>query len=97
MITQNIIAFFCYHKPAKVSIKCQTAGHITKIMLTDGGLEFDCGAVQKVLEYGITHLPARQYTPEQNYEAEQENCTTVVNACSVLHASGLLKEFGAET
>lgn len=61
-------------------------------------MEFDCGAVQKVLEeYGITHLPAGQYTPKENSLAEQENCTTMANACSMLHASGLLKEFGAET
>lgn len=54
--------------------------------------------VQKVLEeYGITHLPAGQYTPTQNSEAEQENCTTVATACSMPHASGLLKEFGAQT
>jgi hypothetical protein len=70
----------------------------TSIKLIYDGMEFDCGAVQKVLEeFGITHPTAGQYTPTQNSEAEQENCTTVATACSMLHASGLLKEFGAET
>jgi len=36
------------------------------------------------------------YTPKQNGAAEQENCTVVESARSVLHASGLPKELWAE-
>jgi hypothetical protein len=34
----------------------KTAGHVTKILLTDGDKEFNCEAVRKMLEEnGITH------------------------------------------
>jgi hypothetical protein len=34
----------------------KTAVHVTKVLLSDGGMEFNCEAVQKVLEeHGITH------------------------------------------
>ena len=34
----------------------KTAGHVTKVLLSDGGKEINCEAVQKVLEeHGITH------------------------------------------
>jgi hypothetical protein len=34
----------------------KTAGHVTKVLLSDDGMEFNCEAVQKVLEeHGITH------------------------------------------
>jgi D-ribose pyranose/furanose isomerase RbsD len=75
----------------------RTAGHVTKVLLSDGGKEFNCKALQKVLEeYGITHRIAMPYTPEQNGAAEQENRTTVESARSMLHASGLPKELWAE-
>ena len=100
----KILSLFFFFKAqdvaahTKTSVKCKTAGHVTKIMLTDGRKEFYCAAVHKALEaYGITHLPAGLYTPEQNCEADQENRTTVVNACCMHHTSGLSKEFGAKT
>jgi len=75
----------------------KTAGHVTKVLLSDGGKEFNCEAVQKVLEeHSIMHRITVPHTPEQNAAAEQENRTIVESACSVLHASGLPKELWAE-
>jgi hypothetical protein len=75
----------------------KTAGHVTKVLLTDGGKEFNCEAVQKVLEKdGIMHRITMPNTPEQKGAAEQENRTTVESARSMLHASGLPKELWAE-
>jgi hypothetical protein len=75
----------------------KTAGHVTKVLQSYGGKEFNCEAVQKVLEkHGITHLLTMPYTPEQNGAAEQENRTTVASACSMLQARGLPKELWAE-
>jgi len=75
----------------------KTAGHVTKILLSDGGKEFNCEAVRKVLEeHGITHRIIMPYTPEQNGAAEQENHTIVESSRSMLHASGLPKELWAE-
>ena len=45
----------------------KTAGHVTKVLLSDGGKEFSCEAVRKVLEeYGITHRLAmlREVVPK---------------------------------
>jgi transposase InsO family protein len=65
--------------------------------MSEGGKEFNCEAVGKVLEeHGITHRITMPYTPEQNGVAEQENCTVVESARSMLHASGLPKELWAE-
>jgi len=81
----------------KLLIEVKTAGHVTKVLLSDGGKEFNCEAVQKVLEeHGITHRLTVAYTPEQNGAAEQENRTVVESARSVLHASGLPEELWAE-
>jgi hypothetical protein len=34
----------------------KTAGHVIKVLLSDGGKEFNCEAVQKLLkEHGIMH------------------------------------------
>jgi len=75
----------------------KTAGHVTKVLLSDGGKEFNCEAVQKVLEENsITHRITVPHTLEQNAAAELENRTIVESACSVLHASGLPKELWAE-
>jgi hypothetical protein len=75
----------------------KTAGHVTKVLLSDGGKEFNCEAVQKILkENGIMHRVTMPYTPEQNGAAEQENRTIVESARSMLHASGLPKELWAE-
>jgi len=42
----------------------RTAGHITKVMLSDCGKEFNCETVQKVLEdHGITQRITMPYTP----------------------------------
>jgi hypothetical protein len=73
----------------------KTAGHVTKIQLSAGGKEFNCEGVRKVLEeHGITHRITMPYTPEQNDAAEQENCTIMESARSMLHAIGLPKELG---
>ena len=103
MIIRNFVAFFittkgevadCLRKFLK---EVKTAGHVTKDLLSDGGKEFNCEAVQKVLEeHGITHRLTMPYSPEQNGAAEQENHTTVESARSMLHSSGLPKELWAE-
>jgi transposase InsO family protein len=81
----------------KVLKEVRTAGRVTKVLLSDGGKEFNCEAVQKVLEeYGMSHRIAMPYTPEQNGAAEQENRTIVESARSMLHASGLSKELWAD-
>jgi transposase InsO family protein len=81
----------------KFQNEVKTAGHVTKVLLTDGGKEFNCEAVWKVLEeHGIMHRITMPYTPEQNGAAEQENRTIVESARSMLHASGLPKELWAE-
>jgi transposase InsO family protein len=50
----------------------KTAGYVTNVLLSDGGKEFNCEAVRKVLEeQGITHRLTMPYTPEQNGAAEQ--------------------------
>jgi len=42
--------------PQKFLKEVKTAGHVTKVLLSDGGKEFNSEAVQKVFEeYGITH------------------------------------------
>ena len=75
----------------------KTAGHVTKVLLSDGCKEFNYEAVRKVLEeHGITHRLSMPYTPEQNGAAEQENRTIVESARSMLHASGLPKELWGE-
>jgi hypothetical protein len=75
----------------------KTAGHVTKVLLSDNGKGFNCEAVQKVLkEHGIMHRLIIPYTPEQNAAAEQENRTTVESAHSLLHSGGLPKEQWAE-
>ena len=45
----------------KLLIEVKTAGHVTKVLLSDGGKEVNCEAVHKVLEeHGINHqLPNR--------------------------------------
>ena len=71
----------------------KTAGHVTNVLLSDGGKEFNCEAVQKVLEeHGITPRLTMPYNPEQNGAAEQEKRTIVESAVSTLHASELPKE-----
>jgi transposase InsO family protein len=73
------------------------AGHVTKVLLSDGGKEFNCEALQRVFEdYGITHRLAMPYTPEQNNAAEQENRTIMESARCMLHACGLPKGLWAE-
>jgi transposase InsO family protein len=81
----------------KVLKEVSTAGHVKKVLLSNGRKEFNRKALQKVLEeYGITHQIAMLYTSEQNGAAEQENRTVVKSARSMLHASGLPKELWAE-
>jgi transposase InsO family protein len=81
----------------KVLKEVRTAGHVLKVLLSDGGKEFNCKAVQKVLEeYGITHGIAMQCTPQQNGAAGQENRTIVESARSMLHTTGLPKELWVE-
>ena len=42
----------------------KTAGHITKVMLSDCGKEFNCETVKKVLEdHGVTQRITMPFTP----------------------------------
>jgi len=75
----------------------KTAGHVTKVLLSDSGKEFNRETVQKFLEErDIMHQHTMPYTPEQNGAAEHENRTIVESAPFMLHAIGLLKEPWAE-
>jgi hypothetical protein len=48
----------------------KTPGHVTNVLLSDGGKEFNCEVVQKVLEeYGIKHRLTMSYTLKQNRAA----------------------------
>ena len=104
MIIQNFVVCFFITTKSEVADcvrtflkEVKTAGHVTKVLLSDGGKEFNCEAVQKMLEeHGIMHRVTMPYTPEQNGAAEQENRTVVESARSMLHASGLPKELWAE-
>ena len=72
-------------------------GHVTKVLLSDGGKEFNCEFLQRVFEeYGITHRLAMPYTPEQNSAAEQENRAIVESDGCVLQVCGLPKGPWAE-
>ncbi|KAF8774799.1 Copia protein like [Argiope bruennichi] len=65
-------------------------GHVVKSFRCDGGGEFDCGEVQKILaEKGIALTLSVPYTPEQNGAAERENQTIVELARSMLATSAL--------
>jgi transposase InsO family protein len=107
MIIRNFIVFFittksevadCLRKFVK---EVKTAGNVTKVLLSDGGKEFNCEAVQKVMEeHGITHRLTMPYAPEQNGAAEQENRTVVESARSMVHARWVKRmsiEFGYPT
>lgn len=73
------------------------AGHVTKVLPSDGGMEFNCEALPRVFEeYGVTHRLAMPYTPEQNSAAEQENRTILESARCMLHACGLPIKLWAE-
>ena len=73
----------------------KTAEHVTKVLLSDGGKEFNCEAVQKVLEeHGIKHQLTMPYTPETKGAAEQVTSTIVESARYMLHASGLPEKCG---
>lgn len=76
----------------------KTAGHVTKVLLSDNGKEFNYAVVQKVLEeYSIMHRLTMTYTLEQNGATEQENRTIVESAHSLICAGGLPKELWAES
>jgi hypothetical protein len=71
------------------------AGHVTKVLLSDGGKEFNCEAVQKMLEEcGITHGLAMPYIFEQNGAAEQENRTIVESPRSTFTPVDCRKDCG---
>ena len=55
----------------------KTAGHVTDVLLSDGGKEFNCEAVQKVLEeYGFTHRLAMPDSRTEQYSRARKsyNC-----------------------
>jgi len=59
----------------------KTAGHVTKVLLSDSCKEFNCEAVQKELEqHGIRHRLTMPYNPEQNGAAEKK----IVQLCKAL-------------
>jgi len=71
------------------------AGHVTKVLLSEGGKEFNCETVQEVLEeYGITHRLAMPFIPEQNGAAEQENRTIVESPRSMFRPVDCRKNCG---
>jgi hypothetical protein len=63
------------------------AGHVTKVLLSDGGKEFNCEALQRMFEESTRYA----IYSEQNSAAEQENGTIVESARCMLHACGLPK------
>lgn len=65
-------------------------GHTVKELRCDGGGEFACGEVKKILaEEGISLTIGVPYTPQQNGAAERENRTIVELARSMLAACNL--------
>jgi len=77
MTTQSVVKV-CLQKFLK---EVKTAGHVTKVVLSDGGKEFNCEAVQKVSEeYGIRHRLTMPCTPEQNGATEQK----ILQSCEML-------------
>jgi len=81
----------------KFLIEVKIAGHVTKVLLSDGSKEFDCKDAQKLLEeHGFTHPLTMPYNPAQNGAAEQEIRPIVESVCSLLHASGLPKKLWPE-
>ncbi|KAF8777456.1 Retrovirus-related Pol polyprotein like [Argiope bruennichi] len=71
-------------------------GYVVKSFRCDGGAEFDCGEVQKILaEKGIALTLSVPYMPEQKGAAERENRTIVELARSMLAASALPRSLWA--
>lgn len=70
-----------------------TTGHIVKMMLSDGGGEFDNKKVKEVLaKKGIIRRITMPYTPEQNGCCERENRTVVEMARAIMYAHGGLPQ-----
>ena len=68
-----------------------SSGNNVKILLTDGGKEYDNQEVRAILNAaGIKHRKtAPLLTPQQNGVAERENRFIVESARSMIHAKGL--------
>lgn len=63
-------------------------------VLSDGGKELDCEAVQKIIsDHGITLRIVIPYTPEQNGVSERENRTLVELGRSMLSVNKLSQTF----
>lgn len=70
--------------------ECQTAGHIVKVFMSDGGTEFCNVKVRKILsDRGITMRTSMPYTPEEMGSVEREMRTLVEAARSMLHSKQL--------
>ena len=62
-----------------------TAGYTVKIFRCDGGKEFTCEEVRRILsDHGIVLLPSAPYAAEENRVAQRENRMIVELAWSVL-------------
>ena len=72
-----------------------SSGSNVKILLTDGGKEYDNHEVRAILNaVGIEHRKTAPYTPQQNGAAERENRFIVESARSMINAKGLPKNYG---
>uniref|UniRef100_A0ABD2WYY7 Integrase catalytic domain-containing protein n=1 Tax=Trichogramma kaykai TaxID=54128 RepID=A0ABD2WYY7_9HYME len=76
--------------------ECHTNDHIVKYFRSDGGGEFDCSNVRKLLAArGIEFQLTCPHTPEQNGVSEQSNRHVVELARSMLAVSEMSKGFWA--
>ena len=74
-----------------------SSGNNVKILLTDGGKEYDNHEVRAILNAaGIEHRKTAPYAPQQNGVAERENSFIVESARSMIHAKGLPLKLWAE-
>ena len=68
-----------------------SSGNNVKMLLTDGGKEYDYQEVRAILNAaGTEHRKIVPHTPQQNGVAEQENRFILESARSMIHAKGLL-------
>ena len=78
-----------HKKLSQFIAEIKTIGHTFKVLLSDGGKEFDNGQVREILEKeGIIQRLTVPYTPEQNGCSERDNRTVVETARAIMHAHG---------
>ena len=78
--------------------EAKTNGHVIKRMRTDGGGEFLCAEVAKLLiRHGIERITCPPYTPQLNGSIERENRSVVESARSMMCSTDLPKSLWAES